>query len=87
MTDKLEQQKEQLLDDLINALYEVTDDARSIQRIDDILEQLEQIDPTISEPFSVEESYQSFMERFRKMEASGALDELLRMSELEEFRA
>ena len=72
----LEKRKEELLDELINTLYEVTEDSCDIQRMDEILAKLEKIDPDSFEPFSVEESYQRFMERFKKMEVSGELQDL-----------
>ena len=76
MTDILEQKKERLLDELIDTLFEVTENYCDIQKIDKILDELERIDPTLSEPFSVEESYQRFIERLRQLEQSGSLEEL-----------
>lgn len=89
MTDELEQKMEKLRDRLIDALFEVTEDNYDIQRqkIDKILDELEEIDPGFFEPFSVEESYQRFKERFQQMEQSGALEEWLRTTGMEEFRA
>ena len=76
MTDILEQKKERLLDELIDTLFEVTENYCDIQKIDKILDELERIDPTLSEPFSVEESYQRFIERLRQLEQSGSLEDL-----------
>ena len=87
MTDKLEEKKERLLDELINTLFEITEDTCDTQRIDEILNELEEIDPSLFPPFSVEESYRKFKERFRQMEQSGALEELLRTAGMEEFGA
>ena len=87
MTDKQEQKKETLLDELIDTLFEVTEDNCDIQKIDEILNELEQIDPSLFPPFSVEESYRKFKERFRQMEQSGALEELLRTAGMEKFGA
>ena len=76
MTDILEQKKERLLDELIDTLFKVTENYCDIQKIDKILDELERIDPTLSEPFSVEESYQRFIERLRQLEQSGSLEDL-----------
>lgn len=83
MTDKLEQKKERLLDELIDTLFAVTEDTCDTQRIDEILNELEELDPSLSEPFSVEESYRKFQERFHQMEQSGALEEFLRTMKME----
>ena len=87
MTDELEQKKEKLLDGLIDTLFEVTEDNCDIRKMDKILNELEEIDPSLFEPFSVEESYQRFMEQFRELERSGALEEWLRTRGMEKFRA
>ena len=77
MTDILGQTKERLLDELIDTLFESTEEYCDTQKIDKILNKLEEIDPSLFHPFSVEESYQRFIERFQQMKQSGALEKLL----------